>query len=131
MRDIFPIIPEPKIFVFGSNEAGIHGAGAARDAVDHYGAKRGKGHGLHGRSYAIPTKDRNLQTLPLPDIEVYVKHFLMFAEAHDDLVFFVTKIGCGLAGYDAVDIAPMFKSRPANVELPEEFLTIIEMEDLK
>lgn len=108
-----------KIFVFGSNLAGIHGAGAARFAVQHHGAIYGQGVGLQGQSYAIPTKDQRIRTLPLAAIQVHVEAFKTFAALHPELQFQVTRIGCGLAGYHDRDIAPLFKGAPANCELPE------------
>lgn len=108
-----------KIFVFGSNLAGIHGAGAALFARKHYGAILGKGVGLQGSSYAIPTKDYNIRTLPLEHIQLFVNDFLDFARSVPHMEFQVTRIGCGLAGYKDEDIAPMFKNAPANCELPE------------
>lgn len=111
-------IPGPnRVFVFGSNLAGIHGAGAARDAYDHYGAIWGKGEGLQGQSYAIPTKDEKIRTLPLHLVAGYVERFLVCAR-RSNLIFFITRIGCGLAGYTDKDIAPMFVDAPENCELP-------------
>jgi hypothetical protein len=111
-----------EIFVFGSNLAGIHGAGAARTAALSFGAVHGKGVGLNGRSYAIPTKDHNIATLPLYAIREFVELFLAYASAKPELKFIVTPIGCGLAGYTPADIAPMFQGHPSNVILPPEFL---------
>ena len=48
---------ENTIFVFGSNPEGRHGKGAAKIAVDQFGAKYGQGEGLQGNAYALPTKD--------------------------------------------------------------------------
>lgn len=110
------------VFVFGSNEAGRHGKGAALYARTHYGALYGQGEGLQGRSYAIPTKSAILRTLPLPVIRIYVERFLAFAAAHPELQFEVTPIGCGLAGYKPADIAPMFINAPGNCSLPGDFL---------
>jgi hypothetical protein len=97
-----------RIFVFGSNLAGRHGAGAAKRAYEHYGALWGCGYGLWGQSYALPTKDRRIMTLPLPSIHEYVKKFLRYAAA-DKNEFNVTQVGCGLAGLQHSDIAPMFR----------------------
>ena len=108
-----------EIFVFGSNLAGRHGKGAALFAAKHHGAVYGQGVGLQGRSYAIPTKDRQIQTLPLTAIHQYVTEFLAFAQRHPQLTFNVTRIGCGLAGYTDHQIAPMFKDAPTNCNLPE------------
>lgn len=100
-----------RIFVFGSNERGRHGKGAALHAVRHYGAVEGVGEGWQGRAYAIPTKDRTIKTLPLKAIEASVDRFLLFTMRTPNLQFNVTQIGCGLAGYDPQEIAPMFKTR--------------------
>jgi hypothetical protein len=107
------------IFVFGSNLSGIHGAGAARSALLDHGAVWGRGVGLQGRSYAIPTKDGGIKTLPLPVIRQYVFSFLVYAAENPHLTFNVTRIGCGLAGYRDEDIAPMFRAAPPNCILPE------------
>lgn len=116
------------IFVFGSNLAGRHGAGAALTARLYHGAVYGHGIGRTGNAYAIPTKDGrpgtpNLRdpaaTLPLNQIAIYVQDFLKYAHANPNLTFDVTRIGCGLAGYTDSQIAPLFKGAPNNCNLPE------------
>lgn len=102
------------ILVFGSNEAGVHGAGAAKTAYEKHGARWGFSYGHMGDSFAIPTKDDNIQTMPLNRIENYVKGFLAYAKGHPKLTFKVTRIGCGLAGLKDEDIAPMFIGAPKN-----------------
>lgn len=102
------------IFVFGSNLAGRHGAGAAMYALQHEGAVYRKGVGHYGNSYALPTKDSNIQTMDLEDITAFVDLFIQYAEFNPALEFKVTRIGCGLAGLKDSDIAPMFKDAPAN-----------------
>lgn len=114
-----------EIFTFASNCAGKHGAGSALHAKRFYGAKYGIGFGRQGTSYAIPTKDKNLNVLPLSQIEIYVKDFLKYAKENPDLSFNVVKIGCGLAGYTPEQIAPMFVGYSENVKLPKEFIDII------
>ena len=110
------------IFVFGSNEAGRHGRGAALFARENYGAVYGEGIGITGHAYAIPTKDKFIRTLPLEKIKLYVDDFLKFARENRHLPFFVTRIGCGLAGYKDWQIAPMFKGYPENcIIMPEEW----------
>jgi hypothetical protein len=116
----------PPIFVFGSNEVGRHGKGAALFARQNHGAVYGQGVGSQGNSYAIPTRDRRLATLPLSQIEAYVAQFKAFAAEHPDLWFWVTAIGCGLAGYKPEQIAPMFRDAPANCQLPVDFLRVLE-----
>ena len=108
-----------KIFVFGSNLAGRHGAGAAKHALENHGALYHCGWGIQGNSYGIPTKDLRIKTLPLNIIQLHVEEFIKFAEAHPTWTFNVTRIGCGLAGYKDHQIAPFFKSAPTNCNLPE------------
>lgn len=112
-----------EIFVFGSNESGIHGAGAAWFAEQKLGAKRFQGFGLAGQTFALPTKDWEIKQLPLSAIKFYIGRFVSFADSHPQYKFFVTKIGCGLAGFEVKDIAPLFTcfALPKNVILPKEF----------
>lgn len=107
-----------KIFVFGSNLAGRHGAGAALEARRKHGAVYGVAEGLMGNAYGIATKDRNLNPRPLDDIKKSVEVFLDFARETPDLTYEVTRIGCGLAGYKDAEIGPMFASAPQNCVLP-------------
>ena len=104
----------PVYFVFGSNLAGVHGAGAARYAVEHHGAIMGRGIGFQGTSYAIPTKDERIQTLPLDLVQGHVSAFLRIARQMPETAFHVTQIGCGLAGFTAEQIAPLFAKAPMN-----------------
>lgn len=112
-----------QIFVFGSNQIGIHGAGAAKTARLKFGAIYGKAVGIQGQSYAIPTKDSDLKTLSLKSIQSYVTEFFHHALDNHNKTFLVTEIGCGLAGYKPSDIAPLFKRAEVltNVHLPESF----------
>jgi hypothetical protein len=111
-----------EIFVFGSNLSGIHGAGAAKCALEEHGAIWGVPVGLQGDSYAIPTKAADVRTsLSLSEIKMFVEEFLEFAEDHVELSFKFTAIGCGLAGFTAEQIAPMLCNAPNNVRLPPEF----------
>ncbi len=110
------------IFVFGSNLSGIPGARAAAFALKNKGAIWGQGIGWQGNSYGIPTKDERIRTLPLHRIEEYVNQFLAFASDNPGLLFEVTRIGCGLAGYSDSDIAPMFRNAPSNCILSPEWI---------
>lgn len=104
------------IFVFGSNLAGRHGKGAALEARKRWGAEPWTGIGRTGNAYAIPTKGFTLSPLPLGVIQTYVQDFLRYAEAHPELQFYVTRVGCGLAGYTEAQIRPMFHGAPANCQ---------------
>lgn len=110
-----------KIFVFGSNLAGRHGAGAALDARRLHGAVYGCGEGMSGYSYAIPTKDHALKPRSLDEIRQSVQTFLDFARETPEAIYQVTRIGCGLAGFKDHEIGPMFAGAPANCELPKNW----------
>ena len=115
-------LAENEIFVFGSNLAGAHGGGAARLAYRQFGAVWGEGVGMHGRTYAIPTMQGGVKT-----IKPYVDEFIRFAKEHPWLTFLVTRIGCGIAGFQDRDIAPLFKAaiNVENIILPKGFVDYI------
>jgi hypothetical protein len=119
------MVEKVNIFVFGSNLAGRHGAGSAKEALLKHGAIYGKGLGLQGRSYAIPTKGHNLEILPLDLIDKYVDMFIHYAAGMTMWNFNVVEIGCGLAGYKPEQIAPMFKYKTSNVILSPRFEEIL------
>ena len=108
-----------EVFVFGSNLAGMHGGGAAYMAFRRFGAVMGCGVGLQGQSYAIPTMQGGVET-----IKPYVDEFIGFAAEHPELFFYVTRVGCGIAGFLDSEIAPLFRKAKGmeNVCLPETFL---------
>ena len=103
--DMITELRPDEVFVFGSNLAGMHGGGAARAAFQHFGAVMGCGVGLRGQSYAIPTMQGGVET-----IAPYVDQFIAFAKEHPEFFFYVTRIGCGIAGFRDRDIAPLFAS---------------------
>lgn len=110
-----------KVFVFGSNEAGIHGKGAAKFTLKEKGAQFGRCYGHVGNSFAIPTKDEDLVTLPLETIQDYVRGFVAYSQGKRKVTFQVTAIGTGLAGHDHADIAPMFKDCLRNCAFDERW----------
>lgn len=113
-----------EVFVFGSNLSGRHGKGAAKQALT-WGAKWGQAEGLQGKTYGIPTKDASIRrTLTVEEIKPFVDRFIKFAEENPKLIFMVTEIGCGLAGHDPKNIAPLFQEAVnlTNVYLPHRFL---------
>lgn len=116
-------LQENQVFVFGSNLAGMHGGGAARIARLRFGAVMGKGVGMQGRSYAIPTMQGGTET-----IRPYVNAFIAYAKEHPELTFLVTPIGCGIAGFEPEDIAPLFEeaSNVENIWLPKSFWEVLE-----
>lgn len=114
-----------EVFVFGSNLAGHHGGGAARAALNKFGAIWGQGVGLQGQSYAIPTMQGGVET-----IRPYVDEFIEFARQHPALKFYVTRIGCGIAGFRGEEIAPLFADAAGveNIILPKSFADLLALE---
>ncbi len=114
-------LPQNTVFVFGSNLAGQHDDGAARIAAHHFGAVAGVGRGWMGQSFAIPTVNEHFQSMPLSQIAHYVDDFKIYAQNHPNNCYFVTALGCGMAGYKVSEIAPLFKGIHDNVIFPESF----------
>lgn len=120
-------LKENEIFVFGSNESGRHGKGAAKTALG-WGAKWGQARGLQGKTYGIPTKDHSVRiTLPISKIQIYIDEFIEFTKERQDLIFLVTLVGCGLANLTPKQIGPLFKEalELENIYLPERFIRFI------
>lgn len=116
------VLAADEIFVFGSNLGGNHGGGAALVAWKKFGAIYGQGVGLQGQSYGIPTMQGGVET-----IAPFVDEFIEFAKAHPEYFFYVTRIGCGIAGFTDREIAPLFKKalHLKNVCLPETFVKLL------
>lgn len=114
-----------EIFVFGANLRGAHGKGAAKVAHEQFGCPYGHYFGLTGKSYAIPTKDARIETLELTEIKSFVQQFVEFAKRRPKLKFFVTRIGCGLAGYEDEEIARLFKGATSNCSFAFEWAPYI------
>lgn len=125
-------LKQNEIFVFGSNEAGKHGAGAAVIAKEKFGAREGQGFGPFGDTFAIPTKEWSVSSpLPLAVIECYAVRFCEYAALRPEKTFLVTQLGCGLAGYTPKDIAPFFvmASEHSNIHLPQSFWDVLDNND--
>lgn len=114
---------ENEVFVFGSNKAGNHAGGAARTAVEKFGAVMGHGEGIQGQSYAIPTIDENMEKVPLDDLQQSLFRFCQYAEKESEKTFYLTKIGMGIAGFTLDEMLEVINrvDLPSNVIIPEEF----------
>jgi hypothetical protein len=121
-----------EFWVFGSNEAGVHGAGAAEVAMKFFGAKWGVARGFTGRCYAIPTKDKEIITLPLAEVRYNVREFVLATKNTFDkdtgllLQYFVTRVGCVLAGFHDSQVAPLFKGAASTCNFPEAWRQYLE-----
>lgn len=115
-------LKENEIFVFGSNLEGAHGGGAAKIAHNKFGAIWGQGVGLQGSSYGIPTMHGGME-----EIQPYVDEFIDFAIANPKLIFLVTRVGCGIAGFSDEEMAPLFRRAVSveNIWLPESFWEVL------
>jgi hypothetical protein len=116
-------LKENEVFIFGSNLSGKHSKGAAKTALNKFGARWGQASGLQGQSYGIPTKGRNMDVLNLNEISYHVEKFIKFAKNNPQLTFLVTEIGCGLARFSPKQIGPLFEKAKdvPNIHLPKRF----------
>ena len=114
-NDFIIELDKNEVFVFGSNGFGAHNGGAAAMAVAKFGAVYGQAEGLQGQSYAINTMDG------FEVMAEQVARFIEFARKHPELTFYVTEIGCGIAGFSPEEVAPLFAGVPENVVLPGAF----------
>jgi O-acetyl-ADP-ribose deacetylase (regulator of RNase III) len=120
--DFITQLKENEIFVFGSNLHGMHGGGAARTSHQQFGAEWGVGVGPTGKCYAIPTMHGGIDT-----IKPYVDDFITYAKEHTNQHFYVTRIGCGIAGFTDEQMAPLFKDLQEldNVSIPKQWADIL------
>jgi len=112
-------LKENEVFVFGSNLAGIHGAGAARQAYKQFGAALGVGEGLTGQCYAFPTLGPKLEKIPIERMEEARDSLYSCCAELPEKTFLLTKVGCGLAGYDELEMRALFTRPPKNLIVPE------------
>lgn len=127
--DVINELKENEVFTFGANQEGRHGLGAAKLAVNKFGAIYGQAEGLQGQSYGLITTDLNKSYRPSVSIELLteqVNKFIQFAKDNPHLTFLVTEVGCGLAGFTVEQVAPLFKAvllqNINNVRLPKKFV---------
>ena len=126
-------LKENQVFVFGSNMNGNHAGGAARLAVEKFGAIMGQAEGLQGQSYAIPTLDKDMEKVTEEDLITYLGNLRNFANKHPEKEFLLTAIGTGIAGFDTNYMAYMVlrANLPGNVTIPEEFSKIKRVQGLQ
>lgn len=124
-----------EVFVFGSNRNGNHYGGAARVAYEKFGAEWGVGEGPTGQSYALPTLDEGMEKVTEAELEDSFAKMFRYAIDNQQLTFYVTKVGCGIAGWNIETVKRCFWKAVAevssdieqegilsNVIIPEEFV---------
>lgn len=117
--EIISELKENKVFVFGSKPDGNHRSGAAKIAVDKFGAQQGLGEGISGQSYAIPVHKYHTHKM-----DKAVKSFVGYVKTHSDKAFYVLPVGCGSAGIDIRVVSEMFSKAMDydNIYLPRPFI---------
>ena len=118
-----------QVFVFGSNLAGIHAGGAAKQAKEQFGAEEGIGEGLTGKCYAFPTLEGSFNyggfvQRPRRDLICSLAKFYATARALPDKQFLMTAVGTGIAGFPVEEMKSLFANPPENVILPEDWQPI-------
>lgn len=107
------------IFVYGSNLAGVNGKGAANIAKRFLSAADGVGEGMASEfCYALPTKDKNIQTRELSDVHISIDNLMSHALDNPTQQYMMTRVGCGLAGFCDEDILPHL----GNIDIPKNVL---------
>lgn len=144
-------LPDDGVFVFGSNTDGAHCGGAALVALKRFGAVNGQAEGPQGQSYAIPTMEYveveedydhgmlyRKERVPHQTLVEACDRFILYTSQHPELRFYVTKIGCGIAGWSVEEVAETFATAlasflaplPDNIVWPREFYEILHRDGL-
>ena len=114
-------LKDKEIFVFGSNLAGNHAGGAARQAHEQFGAEMGVGEGMTGQCYALPTLDKDFQRVSNTQLHMSRLRLYQTANTMPNHTFLLTKVGCGIAGFPESKMQKLFANAPKNIIKPEEW----------
>jgi len=115
-------LTDNQIFVFGSNLAGNHAGGAARQALEQFGAEMGVAEGVTGQSYAFPTLDENFNKVSNTRLHYSRLKLYEAANTMPDKEFLLTKVGCGIAGFPEDKMKRLFTNAPKNIIKPEDWV---------
>ena len=129
------VLQEDEIFVFGSNLLGHHMGGAARTARRVFNAEMGVAEGLTGCAYALPTLNEDMRQEAPEALRASFRRLLLFALDHPMLTFYLTEVGCGIAGWSAEEVSALLweavrelseeayelRAMPANLVIPKLF----------
>jgi hypothetical protein len=108
-----------EIIVVGTNMAGAHGGGAARQAAEQFGLREGFFEGLCGQTYAFPTLNADYTQRTERQIMQSRYHLVVCANRNRKKKFLLTKVGCGIAGFSEEYMKGFFWGMPKNVIMPE------------
>ena len=129
------VLRENEIFVFGSNLLGHHMGGAARTARRVFNAEMGVAEGLTGQAYALPTLGEDMRRVAPEALRASLERLLRFALEHPKLTFYLTEVGCGIAGWPVETVRDLLweavrelseeayeqRAVPANLLIPQRF----------
>jgi hypothetical protein len=121
--------PHEYTFV-GTNPEGRSGLGFAKYCVDNFYLQYGVSKGLSGQCYGIVTKDlqatnKGIRSIPLDNIQrqILTGYDFIKNKMHPGTVWYMPKIGCGLAGYHESELQNILENiqqyKPKNVILPK------------
>lgn len=82
----------------------------------------GKGEGLWGRSYAFPTLGKDMKKLSDEDLKYGIYKLYICCYEHPGKEFLLTKVGCGIAGFEEDYMRSLFLNPPKNLRLPEDWI---------
>ena len=121
MNNMITSLKPNQVFVFGSNLGGNHAGGAAKQALEQFRAIQGQGEGLQGQSYAFPTLGYDMEKLSYGDLYRSRDNLYNCCNTNRDKEFLLTKVGCGIAGYEESSIKSLFINTPPNLVLPDDW----------
>lgn len=104
---------EREIFVFWSNWQGNHFWGSARTAIERFGAIDWQAEWMQWQSFAINTMDG------IDKIKEWLDSLVIEAINNPEKVFYLTKIGCGIAWYSEDVIKSILPVFPENIVKPK------------
>ena len=114
-RNFITELEPNEVIIFGSNSAGGHHGGLAKQCVDDFGAIMGVGFGRQGKCYAIPTLNENFEKLPLEIIKHYLNELADYARLYKGEIFYLTAIGQGIANFTKEEMESIMPIFPDNV----------------
>lgn len=112
-------LKENEIIVFGSNLNGNHAGGLAYQCANQWNAVDGIGEGITGQCYAFPTLDKKMKKVSEKSLIESKDKLYKYALENPTKTFYLTKVGCGIAGFKEDFMKEIFKGeKPDNIIMP-------------